>query len=195
MEIVDDSAATQIEEILAHTPIAGALALPSTDMGEGVFHSDSFTQPGATLRRLLTLSQLDEQSFVRMNADAASFGNGGALRSQRTLRAGFFGKVNHTAKHKGHLLACWTSDRLPLPIQGKPLLGKVLPFANRPSFAIDLQLIPPLPHQMATQIGPVDVEFFQPHLLPAQISTDGFRHTGFGCIGWRYADSSDKAGV
>ena len=43
MEIVDDSAATQIEEILVHTSIAGALPFPSTDMGEGVFHGDSFT--------------------------------------------------------------------------------------------------------------------------------------------------------
>ncbi len=58
MEVVNDGAAAQIKEILAHTSVAGASPLPSPNMGEGVFYGNPFTEPGASLRGLLTLSQL-----------------------------------------------------------------------------------------------------------------------------------------
>ena len=53
MEIVDDGAATQIEEILAQATIAGASSLPPANMGEGVFDSHPFAQFGSSLWSLL----------------------------------------------------------------------------------------------------------------------------------------------
>src|SRR6266566_9915843 len=65
MEIVDDRAAAQIEEILAQSAIACAPSLPVTDVSEGMLNGDPFAQFGASLRRLLVLAQFDEQGFFR----------------------------------------------------------------------------------------------------------------------------------
>lgn len=93
-----------------------------------------------------------------MNADAATLGTGCALGLQGTRRAGFFGKVDDPTGHKGHFLLSRTPDDLSFPIQGKRLLVKSFPDPNRPGFAIDLSIIAALPHQMATQRGPIDVQ-------------------------------------
>jgi hypothetical protein len=65
MEVVNDSAATQIEQIFAHALIAGASALPSSNMGQGMFHGHPLTQPGGSLRGLLMLPQFDEQDHAQ----------------------------------------------------------------------------------------------------------------------------------
>src|SRR5258708_6048108 len=130
-----------------------------------------------------------------MDTHAASFRTGRALCFQRTLGTGVFGKMNDPTRHKGHFLFSWTKDDLLFPIQGKRLLGKALAVPNRPSFAIDLQLVASLTHQMAAQIGPVDMQFFQSHVLSFQICTDGFGHTGFRDIGGGNAYRTDKARV
>ncbi len=56
MQIVDHCATTQIEEVLAQTPITGTPTLPSTDMRERMLNSHSLTQFVATFRRLLALA-------------------------------------------------------------------------------------------------------------------------------------------
>jgi hypothetical protein len=56
MQIVDDGAAAQIEEILAYSPIAGASSLPSTDMREGMLNCHAFAQFAATFGCLLSLA-------------------------------------------------------------------------------------------------------------------------------------------
>ncbi len=53
---MDDSAPAQIEEVLAHTSIAGAPPLPSTNMGKSMFNGYPLTQLNSPLRRLLTLT-------------------------------------------------------------------------------------------------------------------------------------------
>ena len=138
---MNDSAAAQIEQIFAHPAIACASALPSSNMCEGVFHSDPFTQLGASLWRLLTLSQFDEQGFIRVNADAASFGVGGALGFQGTLRARLFGKMHHPTRHKRHFLLGGAPKDLSIPIEGKRLFVKAFALAHRPGEALDLQLL------------------------------------------------------
>src|SRR6266566_7045705 len=95
MEIVDDRAAAQIEEILAQSAIACAPSLPVTDVSEGMLNGDPFAQFGASLRRLLTLAKFDEQGFIGMDADTTSFGTGGALGFQGALSAGRLGKMDH----------------------------------------------------------------------------------------------------
>jgi hypothetical protein len=67
MQIVDDGAAMQIEEILACATIARPTA-PALDQHVPMYaQQPPFTQVCMPLWRPLPLSQLDEQSFVGMN--------------------------------------------------------------------------------------------------------------------------------
>jgi hypothetical protein len=130
-----------------------------------------------------------------MDADTASFGTGRALGFQRTLGTGLFGKVDHAAGNKGHLLFSRTTDELPFPIQRKGLLVKAFALANGPGEALHLQLIAALPHQMATQIGPINVQFFQRNLLPINVHADRFGDTRFRDIGGGDTHGSDETRV
>jgi hypothetical protein len=130
-----------------------------------------------------------------MDTDTASLGTGRALGFQRALGTGVFGKVDHPTRHKGHFLRSRTADHLPFPIQGKGLLVKAFAFANRPSFAIHLQVVAAFPHQMAAQIGPVDVQFLQISSLSLQIRADRFSHTGFRDISWCEPHRTDETRV
>ena len=56
VQIMDDRATAQIEEILAHPTIACASSLPVADMGERMLYSHPFAQFVTSLRRLLTLA-------------------------------------------------------------------------------------------------------------------------------------------
>ena len=56
MEIVDDRAATQVEEILAQAAIASAPPLPVADMRQGMLDSDALAELGAARRRELALA-------------------------------------------------------------------------------------------------------------------------------------------
>lgn len=56
MQIVDDNAPAQIEEVLAHTSIASTTSLPLTDMGQSMLDGYPFAQLGASLHGLLALS-------------------------------------------------------------------------------------------------------------------------------------------
>jgi hypothetical protein len=195
VQIVDHGATAQIKEILTEPTIAGASTLPATNMSQGMLHGDSFAQFGPSLWGLLALAQLDEQGFIGMDADAAALGTGGALDFQGALSTGVFGKVDHAPRLKGHLLPRRTLDGLPLPVQDKCLLVKALPLANGPGFAVDLQLVTTLADQQTAQRGSVDVQLLSHHPLPIQVGADGFRHTGFGDIGWGQAHGSDQTAI
>lgn len=56
MQIVDHGTPTQIEEILAQSPIACASSLPVTNRCEGMLHSHAFAQLSTSLRSLLALA-------------------------------------------------------------------------------------------------------------------------------------------
>jgi hypothetical protein len=116
MQIVDDGATAEIEEVFAHSPIASAATLPLTHMSQGMLDSHSFAQFAPSLCGLLALAQLDEQGFIGMNTHTASIRTGGTLLFQWALSAGFFRKVDNPARHKGHLLFSRAPDDLPFPI-------------------------------------------------------------------------------
>jgi hypothetical protein len=94
-----------------------------------------------------------------MNAHTAAIGTRGALRFQRTLGADLFRVVDCSTRLKRHLLPSRASNEATFPIQGKRLLVKVFSLAHRLGFAIYFQLITALLHQMATQLGAIDMEF------------------------------------
>jgi hypothetical protein len=56
VQIVNHSATTQIEEILAHSEMPSASPLPSTNMSKRMLNGHTFAQLGPPLRGLLTLS-------------------------------------------------------------------------------------------------------------------------------------------
>ena len=47
VEVVDDGDAAQVEQVLAGAEVAGAPALPVSDVGRGVLDLDAFAQLGA----------------------------------------------------------------------------------------------------------------------------------------------------
>jgi hypothetical protein len=53
---VDDSTATEIEELLAQPAIASASPRPSTNMGKRMLNGYAFTQFAASVRGLLALA-------------------------------------------------------------------------------------------------------------------------------------------
>jgi hypothetical protein len=57
MQIVNDSAASQIKQIFAETSIAGTPSLLVSDMCQRMFNSNPFTQLGSTHRSELALAQ------------------------------------------------------------------------------------------------------------------------------------------
>jgi hypothetical protein len=60
MQIVNHSAAAQIEEIFAHAAIPSTSSLPLTNMYESMLNLYPFAQPGSSFWRLLALAQLDK---------------------------------------------------------------------------------------------------------------------------------------
>jgi hypothetical protein len=58
MQIMDDGAPAQIEEILAQSQVACASSLPMANMGERMLNGHPFAQFVASFRRLLTLTSL-----------------------------------------------------------------------------------------------------------------------------------------
>ena len=56
MQIVDDSAPTEIEEILAQPAIASASPLPPTNMSKRMLNGHTLTQLGPPLWGLLALA-------------------------------------------------------------------------------------------------------------------------------------------
>jgi hypothetical protein len=141
MQVVDDGTPAQIEEILAHAAITRPSSLPPAHTSQSMLYSSPFAQFGPSLWGLLPLLSFDKQCLIGMDADASPSGTGRTLRSQGTLRADLFGKMDDATGHKRHFLRSWTANDLSFPVQGERVLVKVFSLANRPSFAIDFQLV------------------------------------------------------
>jgi len=78
MKVVDDSAAAEVEKVLAGATVASTSSLPSTNMGQGMLDWYSLPQFCPALWRQLSLAQLLEESFIWVNVDTAAGGTGGA---------------------------------------------------------------------------------------------------------------------
>jgi hypothetical protein len=66
MQIMHDSAPSQIKHILADSTVTGASALPVPDVRQGMFHGHTLPQLRPPLRRLLTFPQCLPQGFIRV---------------------------------------------------------------------------------------------------------------------------------
>jgi len=84
VEILHDGRATEVDEVLAAAAVAGAAALPVTDVGEGVLDGDAFAEFGPTRRGLLALAQFLEEPLVGVDRYAATVLAAGTPCAQRT---------------------------------------------------------------------------------------------------------------
>src|SRR6187401_2729062 len=106
VEVVDDGAASEVEEVLAGAAIAGAAPLPATDVSEGVLDGDPFAELGAAGRGGLASAQLDQEALVGVDRDAPSVSTGGAAVAERAGGAERVGDDPHGRRHErraGHL--------------------------------------------------------------------------------------------
>jgi hypothetical protein len=84
MKIVDDGAATEVEEVLAGATVAGTASLPPVDVRESMLNRHPLPQLRSALRCQLPSAQLLEETFIWMDMDAATAGTGGAALPERT---------------------------------------------------------------------------------------------------------------
>jgi hypothetical protein len=172
MQRVDDGAPAHIEEIRAQTTGTGAPSLPVTHRSQRLLDGHPFAEFRPSLRSLLAFASFDEQGFIRMDADTAPFGTGGAWLFQRTLRARLCGKMDHATGHTGHLVLSWAPNDLPLPIEEKGVRGNMGAPAHRPRCARHLQIVAAFPHHMTPEIRPIDLQLVETHRLPREILAD-----------------------
>jgi hypothetical protein len=85
MHIVDDGAATQIEQVFAVPAVASAPPLPMSSMGQAVLDGDSFPQLGSSGNCQLVLAQFSQERFIGMNADTTP-SRRYPLRSRTTIK-------------------------------------------------------------------------------------------------------------
>ncbi len=92
VEVADDGAAAEVEEVRARSTVASAPALPVADVGERVIDLHSLSQLGASLGSEPPLSKLREQLLVGMDRDRAALrARGASLLSGQTWQS-FSGK-------------------------------------------------------------------------------------------------------
>src|SRR5215475_13439921 len=156
---MNNSTPPQVKHILPHTAIAGTAALPMSNVGQGMLYRDTLAQLRAPLRCPLAFTQLRQQGFIGMNADATPRRTGRAPLPQRAARTGGRRKLDHPTWLEGHDHPTRTLQLPPLPVQMEGALGKIRPLMHRPRFAENGQLLTPLLYQRARQVRAVDVQF------------------------------------
>src|SRR5512145_3478936 len=74
VQIMHDSTPSQLNHILAHSPVAGASALPGPDVRQSMLHGSTLPQLRTALRCLLAFPHLLQPGFIGMHADAVARG-------------------------------------------------------------------------------------------------------------------------
>src|SRR5712692_868384 len=130
-----------------------------------------------------------------MNMHAASTRTDRATLAQRTSCTDLCGKMHRSPWLKGHFLLVGATNPLSLPIQEKGSLGKAVAIAHWPAFAIDRQIGTTLAHHYATEIGPINMQFAQHHLLAGQVSHNGLGDARFWGVGSSDADRPHQSAI
>jgi hypothetical protein len=157
MQIMHDSTSPQIKDILPDSTVAGAAALPPSNVRQGMFDGHALPQLRPPLRRLLAFPQLLQQGFIGMNTDATTRRARGAALPQRTAPTRRRRELNHTPDGKGDGLSAWAPQFVALPIQLERTFRKIRPLMHRPRLAKNGQRLAPLLHQLTGQIGSVNI--------------------------------------
>src|SRR5215475_8983038 len=133
-------------------------------MGDGMLHSCSFAQRGASTFGFDLGAELVLERFVladRQASSLATFGCG-ALRSLWTSITGTCWKLGVFAWDHQHGLATWTRDLLVYEVEGEVILRKAYP-ALRPGAGNDVDaLLGPLRHAWTGHVSQIDIKLQQP---------------------------------
>src|SRR5215475_4964594 len=136
-------------------------------MGDGMLHSCSFAQRGASTFGFDLGAELVLERFVladRQASSLATFGCG-ALRSLWTSITGTCWKLGVFAWDHQHGLATWTRDLPVDEVEGEVILRKACP-ALRPGAGNDVDaLLGPLRHAGTGHVSQVDIKLQQPWRL------------------------------
>jgi hypothetical protein len=111
VEVIDDDSTPQIEEVLATPPVAGSVASPLANVCQGMLDWRSLPQLDPAVRYELSFPQFLQEPFIRMDADTAAGGTGGAALAQGTDRTLPRGKCTVAPGSKG--MATWLEQRNP----------------------------------------------------------------------------------
>jgi hypothetical protein len=101
VEVVDHGAAAQVEQVLALTKVAGTIALPVADVGQGVLDRDPLAELGPPQGGELAGAELSQQVLVGVDLDAAASGAGGAPGLEWAGGAGLGGELDLAADPAG----------------------------------------------------------------------------------------------
>src|SRR4029434_3063934 len=129
---MNHSTPPQVKHILPHAAIAGTAALPMSNVGQGMLHRDALAQLRAPMRCPLAFTQLRQQGFIGMNADAPPRRTGRATLTQRAARTGGRRKLDCPTWLEGHDHPTRTLQFPTLPIHMEGALGKIRPWMHRP---------------------------------------------------------------
>src|SRR5262249_25184105 len=102
MQVMNNSTSPQVKHILPHAAIAGTPALPMSNVGQGMLYRAALAQLPAPLRCPFAFTQLRQQGFIGMNADAPPRRTGRATLTQRAARTGGRRKLDCPAGLEGH---------------------------------------------------------------------------------------------
>lgn len=151
MEVVDDGAAAEVEEVLAGATVSSTSSLPAADMSQGVLDWDPLPQFGSAVGCELPLARLLEESFIRMNVDTAAGGTGGAAVPQGTDLALILREVDGLTELKGDAHLVRTTDGAGLPVERKGRFGIPVAVADGPRFGIDHEIRGAIPDELTGQ--------------------------------------------
>src|SRR5262245_54181385 len=195
MQIMHDSTAPQIKHILPDATVAGATTLPTANMRQRMFDGHALPQLCTSLRRLLAFPQRLQQGFLRMNTDAAARRARGAALAHHTASTNGRGKLHDSPRRKGHDLAPWTPQDMPLPIQVASAFWKIRPWTHRPGLTKNGPLLATLLYQLTGPIRPVNGQFLPRALLGCQVGFYRISHLRLRHVGRRDAHRNDQTRV
>jgi hypothetical protein len=184
VEVVHHRDPPQVEQVLALAEVAGAVALPAADMGQGVLDVDALAEAGPPWAGLLAGTQLHQQPLIGVDLDAAAPRAGGAPLPQRAGPAGLGGELDLAACGERHGDLVGAGQGVGGEVDGEGGLGEAAARAtDRERLAKDHQLRIAVADQAAGQIRPIDVQLAKGDVLGGQVGLDLEGDLGLRLVG------------
>ena len=123
MQMMHDRTAPQIQDILPDATVAGAAALPTAHMGQGLFDGHALPPLRPSRRRRLAFPPLLHPGVIRMHPEAAARRARGTAVPPPTGPPRRCGDLDHAAGGTGDRRSAWTPPCGALPIQVQGTFG------------------------------------------------------------------------
>src|SRR4030043_489445 len=123
VQVVNDCATAQVEQVFSNAAVSGSPSLPAPDVGQRVFDRRAFPEFCAPLGRQLPLAQFRDEALLWMDADAASVPALGTAFTFGTRGTRIRWEMHDTTRFEWQLHIVRATNDLPLPVQPKSCLG------------------------------------------------------------------------